>query len=87
MACKGIKQVSVTSGKRGQLVTVCAAINAIGNHLPPFMIFPCKNWQERMIDGGTPGTEGALHPSGWMTSPNFVLFFETFPQACKMQQG
>lgn len=43
IACRGLKQVSkVTSAERGELVTVCAAINAIGNHLPPFIIFPRK---------------------------------------------
>lgn len=79
LAAKGMKQVSqVTSGERGQLVTVCGAINASGNHLPPFMIFPRKNWQIRMIDGGPPGTEGACHPSGWMTGPNFLSYLEFF---------
>lgn len=79
VACRGLKQVSkVTSGERGQLITVCGAINAIGNHLPPFIIFPRKNWQQRMIDGGPPGTEGAPHPSGWMTGPNFLLFLIFF---------
>ncbi|KAK9879683.1 hypothetical protein WA026_006743 [Henosepilachna vigintioctopunctata] len=34
VTCNGVKQVSmVTSGERGQLLNVCAAINAIGNHL------------------------------------------------------
>lgn len=79
VACRGLKQVSkVTSAERGQLVTVCAAINASGNHLPPFMIFPRKNWQQRMVDGGPPGTEGAAHPSGWMTGPNFLIFLKFF---------
>lgn len=43
VACRGLKQVSkVTSGERGQLITVYGSINAIGN-LPPFIIFPRKN--------------------------------------------
>ena len=31
-----------------------------------------------MVDGGAPGTEGALHPSGWMTGPNFLMFLKFF---------
>ncbi|CAG4952235.1 unnamed protein product [Colias eurytheme] len=73
-----LKQVSkVTSGERGKLVSVCGAINAIGNHLPPFIIFPRKNWQQRMIDGGPPGT---VHR---MTGPNFQLFLKFFQASNK----
>lgn len=49
----------VTSAERGELVTVCSAINAIGNHLPPFNILPRKNWQDKMLDNTSPGTAGA----------------------------
>jgi hypothetical protein len=36
-----IKQLgSMTSGERGQSITMIAAINAVGNHLPPMLIFP-----------------------------------------------
>ena len=40
LAGKGIKQVrSMTSQEKGQLVTVCCTINAVGNTVPPFMVF------------------------------------------------
>ncbi|XP_063837138.1 uncharacterized protein LOC135086264 [Ostrinia nubilalis] len=79
VACRGLKQVSkVTSAERGELVTVCSAINAIGNHLPPFMIFPRKNWQDRMLDNGPPGTSGAPNPSGWMNAVTFLQYLKHF---------
>lgn len=79
IACRGLKQVSkVTSAERGELVTVCSAINAVGVSLPPFFIFPRKNWQNRMTDNAPPGSAGAPHPSGWMTATNFVLFLQHF---------
>ena len=38
---KGEKQVGqATFSERGKLITVCNGINAIGNHIPHFMIFP-----------------------------------------------
>ena len=44
LATKGVKQVgSVVSQERGTLVTVCCAINAIGNHMPPYFVFPRVN--------------------------------------------
>lgn len=64
---KGVKQIGkITSEERGQLVTLCAAINATGNHMPPYIIFPRVNWQDRMLGGSPPGTAGYIyiHPSG-----------------------
>jgi len=41
IARKGAKQVgSVVSQERGTLVTVCCGVNATGNHIPPFFVFP-----------------------------------------------
>jgi hypothetical protein len=41
IASKGVKQVSaVTSQERGQPVTACCTINAVGNSVPPVMVFP-----------------------------------------------
>ena len=77
IAEKELKQVSkMTSAERGTLITICAAINAIGNAVPPFLIFPRVNYREFMIKGAPPGTVGVAHTSGWMTSDNFVLFLK-----------
>lgn len=73
-----LKQVSKATFGERELVTVCGAINAIRNYLPPFIIFSRENWQQLMVDGEPPGTEGAPHPSGWMTGPNFLLFLNFF---------
>ena len=46
IAKKGVKQVGqVTSSERGELVTLCCMINALGNALPPFFVFPRVNFQ------------------------------------------
>lgn len=80
IANKGSKQVSkATSAERGQLVTMCAAISAIGTSLPPFLVFPrVKVREDIMTVGAPPGTSVAAHPSGWMTGDNFVLFLHHF---------
>lgn len=71
VACKGQKQVGkVTSGERGVLVTACCAMNAMGNHIPP--------WQDRMQQDAPPGTNGSTSPSGWMTGENFCKFLKHF---------
>lgn len=41
VARKGRKQIgAVTSQERGELVTLAMAVSALGNHIPPFFIFP-----------------------------------------------
>lgn len=79
IAAKGIKQVgAVTSQERGQLVTVCCTINAIGNTIPPFMIFPRVIFKSHMIIGAPPGTAGTAYPTGWMTCESFVMYLKHF---------
>lgn len=72
---KGQKQVSkATSGERGQTVTICCAINAAGNSVPPFFIFPRVRIQDYMTNAAPPGSKAVTHPSGWMTSENFEIY-------------
>ncbi|XP_065665564.1 uncharacterized protein LOC136086990 [Hydra vulgaris] len=74
IAEKGDKQVGrITSAERGTLVTVCCAVNAIGNSIPPFFIFPRVHFKGSMLNGGPPGCVGVANPSGWM---NCAMFFE-----------
>ena len=44
---KGKRQVgAVTSGERGTLFTTALAVNAQGNSIPPYFIFPRKKFQD-----------------------------------------
>ena len=75
IACKNEKQVGkITSGERGTLVTMLGTINAAGNSIPPFMVFPRVHFKDAMIHGAPPGTVGAAHNTGWMTTENFTAF-------------
>ncbi|XP_071749896.1 uncharacterized protein [Lepeophtheirus salmonis] len=68
----GKKQVgTVTSGERGQLVTVLWAINASGSAVPPFYVFPQVKFNLAFLIGALPGTEAAATKSGWMKSGIF----------------
>ncbi|KAK9704506.1 hypothetical protein QE152_g27831 [Popillia japonica] len=67
IAKKGQKQVGhIVSNERGSLVTMCNAINAISNSIPPFLVFPRKN-----MKNAPPDSEGSATPSGWMTEELF----------------
>ena len=65
VAAKGLKQIgSVTSGERGLLITMCAAVSATGNTVPPMFIFPQHNFKDHFIRHGPIGCIGTAHPSG-----------------------
>lgn len=86
IAQKGEKQVGqTTSQERETLVTVCNGINAIGNFIPPFIIYPRVKVREYMIKGAPPGTTAVGHPkhSGWMTGDNFIEFLQHFVKHAK----
>lgn len=87
IAQKGVKQVAkVTSGERGQLITMCSTVNAMGAYLPPFLVFPRQRAKESMTKGALPGTYAAAHPSGWMTGENFVTFLTHFVKCAKEKE-
>lgn len=79
LAQKGVKQVSkATSAERGTLVTTCCIINALGNSIPPVMIFPRVNFKEHMTSGAPAGTLGLATKAGWMNSECFVQVIHHF---------
>ena len=79
IAPKKSKQVGlVTSSERGQLVTMCNGINALGNSIPPFFIFPRVKMNPAFLFGAPTGSDAAPHISGWMTEENFLPFLKHF---------
>lgn len=77
ICAKGIKQVGqVTSGERGVTITIVGIINAIGNAVPPYLIFPRVNFRAHMLLGTPPGTSGNASKSGWINGDIFVDVLE-----------
>ncbi|XP_047142247.1 uncharacterized protein LOC124816638 [Hydra vulgaris] len=84
IALRGTKQVGqVTSAERGTLVTVCCGINALGNSIPPFFIFPRVIFKTYMLNDAPVGSDGAAHPSGWMTASSFLKYIHHFKKYAK----
>ena len=86
MATKGAKQVGViVSQERGSLVTLCCAVNALGNHIPPFFVFPRVNVQDHWLLTAPPGSAATGHPSatGWMTAESFEKYMHHFVKYAK----
>jgi hypothetical protein len=84
IAAKRDRQVArITSAERGQLVTLCCTINALGNTAPPFMIFPRVHFKATMLKGAPAGTVGDATRSGWMTAQTFVKYLQHFVKHSK----
>lgn len=73
-----LQEGSVTSAEWGTLVTVSFAVNAIGNAIPPFFVFPRVRYQDHFIRDGPIGSSGSANPSGWMQDESFMLFLDHF---------
>ena len=79
VAATGIKQVgTIVSAERGQLVTVCCAVSATGNSVPPMFVFPRVNYRDHFLNGAPTRSTGTTHPSGWMTSEGFLTHMKHF---------
>ena len=60
---KSTNPQSITS-TRSSTVTIIAGGNALGNHLPPYYIFPGKRWNPEFLNGSLPGSNGEMSESG-----------------------
>ena len=81
LAEKGSKQVgAVVSQERGSLVTLSCAVNALGNSIPPYFVFPCVNVQDNWLLTAPPGSDasGHLKATGWMTVETFFKYMKHF---------
>lgn len=76
----------MTSGERGKLVTVAVVVNAQGNYIPPFFIFPRKKFHAHFIRDGPTGCVGAANGSGWMQEDEFLVFLRHFANHTKPSQ-
>ena len=57
----GTKQVGrITSGERGENVTMCACVNATGNALPPAFVFPRVHFKAHMLKGAPTESLGLI---------------------------
>ena len=84
MAVKGMKQVGkLTSGERGKTITVICCFNAAGTYIPPALIFPRKNMNDRLLKGAPPNSIGFASETGWINEDLFVAWLSHFIKFAK----
>jgi hypothetical protein len=62
--------------ERSKTVTIIGAGNALGQHIPPFFIFPGERMVDGLMEGKTPGADGVMTKSGWSNAEVFKLYLQ-----------
>lgn len=64
---------------------MCCAVNALGNHIPPFFVFPRKKTQDFWLLTAPPGSDasGSGSGTGWMTDEMFLKYLRHFTKYAK----
>ena len=84
IASRGDKQVGrITSGEKGETVTIICAMNAAGSYLPPMMIFKRRRMTQLLLRRSPPGTVGEVSDNGWVTSELFLKWLDHFIELTK----
>ncbi|KAK2702131.1 hypothetical protein QYM36_019261 [Artemia franciscana] len=71
----------VTSAERGVLLTMVGTISASGQYLLPYLIFPRKKFQPRMLTGAPANSAGGASPSGWVNQELTPEQVRPYPKA------
>ena len=72
---KGTKKaIASTSGDKSQ-ITAVGCVNAVGQAIPPMVIWDRKSMAPALAEGEVPGTIYGLSPKGWIDRELFDLWF------------
>lgn len=78
LAERGVKRVHMVAPEHAENVTVVACCNAIGNAIPPMIIFKGKRLKPEFLDNLPHGSLVKMAPKGSMTTELFIDFLNHF---------
>ena len=74
---KGKKKVRYRSTGNKAQITVVGCVNAVGNAIPPMVIYAAKNFNADWCKCDVPGTAYASSPKGWIDQELFKYWLVT----------
>ena len=84
ISLRGARRVGqMASQERGTTVTMAMSVNAEGNSISPFFLFPRQNMQSTFLEQASPGAIGYANGSGWMQQTEFVKYIRFFIDSTK----
>lgn len=85
---KGKHQVgAITSGERGLTTTGICAMNAVGDFVPPMLIFKRSRLNDALKKGAPPNTAFGCSKNGWITSELFVQWLQHFIKCTRLEKS
>ena len=74
---KGKKQIGqIVAAEKGELVTFCGIVSAIGLALPPVFVFTHVRFKDKYLNGAQTFSLGLSSHSGWMVADLFIDVLE-----------
>ena len=73
VASRGRTPLAVVSN-RSATTTIISTVSAIGQVLPPYIIFKRKRMCNDLLAGALPGTQAAMSKTGWSTTKVFQMY-------------
>lgn len=80
LAEKGNNRVHLVAPEHAENVTIAMCVNAVGNAIPPMIIFKGIRYRSELGSNLPHGTKVSMAPKGSMTSSLFVEFIQHFAQ-------
>lgn len=68
----------IASRERGELVTACCIVSAVGQTIPPVFLFPRKKFNVNMMNNAPEGSIGFSTGNGWMNIETFIHVLKHF---------
>jgi hypothetical protein len=59
-------------------VTMTVTVNAIGNHVPPMLVFPGEHFKNHMLTGAPTASIGSANSTGWSNENLFIDYLKHF---------
>ena len=79
VVCRGLTRIEQKAEHSKQSISIMFSGNAVGEYLPPMVVYKAKNVYEGWMIGGPKGTIYDSTPSGWFDMKTFEKwFFEIF---------
>ncbi|XP_047535783.1 uncharacterized protein LOC125070127 [Vanessa atalanta] len=76
LAQKGIKRLHQIANEHAESVTVVGCVNAVGNAIPPMILFRGKRMKPEFTDNLPAGSLVKMTAKGYMTHETFIDFIE-----------
>ena len=71
VVCRPEAKAQAATSPRSANITIISGVNALGNFILPYYVFPGKRWSSSLLDGAPAGATRTMSDKGWSNSAVF----------------